>query len=45
MTTDKARTGTTLAETMAPAALLLGGVPMLTMLVMVAVRYVADGTF
>ena len=34
----------TLAETVAPAAFLLGAVPVLTTLVMTAVRYVADGT-
>ena len=33
-----------LAETVAPAAMLLAGVPLLTMLVMTAVRYIASGT-
>jgi hypothetical protein len=33
-----------LADTAMPAAMLLGGVPMLTVLVMTAVRYVASGT-
>jgi hypothetical protein len=31
-------------ERLAPAVLLLGGVPVLTVLVMSAVRYVASGT-
>ena len=35
----------TLADTLPPVAILLGGVPILTVLVMTAVRYVASGTF
>jgi len=34
----------TLADTLPPVVLLLGGVPVLTLLVMTAVRYVASGT-
>jgi len=34
----------TLAETLPPVVMLLGGVPALTVLVMTAVRYVASGT-
>jgi|PlaIllAssembly_1097288.scaffolds.fasta_scaffold1544922_2 hypothetical protein len=34
-----------LADTLPSVALLLGGVPALTLLVMTAVRYVASGTF
>jgi hypothetical protein len=34
----------TLADTLPPVAMLLGGVPVLTLLVMTAVRYVASGT-
>ncbi|HEY2776233.1 MAG TPA: hypothetical protein VGK20_19485 [Candidatus Binatia bacterium] len=33
-----------LHETLPPVAMLLGGVPALTILVMTAVRYVASGT-
>lgn len=33
-----------LTDTLPPVALLLGGVPLLTVLVMTAVRYVASGT-
>jgi len=33
-----------LADTLPPVALLLGGVPVLTLLVMTAARYVASGT-
>ncbi len=32
-------------DTLPPVALLLGGVPTLTVFVMTAVRYVASGTF
>jgi hypothetical protein len=35
----------TLADTITPAVTLLGGVPILTVLCMTAVRYVASGTF
>jgi hypothetical protein len=35
----------TLADTFTPAVTLLGGVPILTVLCMTAVRYVASGTF
>ncbi len=35
----------TLSDTITPAVTLLGGVPMLTLLCMMAVRYVASGTF
>lgn len=35
----------TIADTITPAITLLGGVPMLTLLCMIAVRYVASGTF
>jgi bacterioferritin (cytochrome b1) len=35
----------TLADTLTPVALLLGGVPTLTVFVMTAARYVASGTF
>lgn len=34
----------TLADTLPPVVMLLGGVPVLTLLVMTAVRYVASGT-
>lgn len=34
----------TLAETLPPAATLLAGVPALTILAMIAIRYVASGT-
>lgn len=33
-----------LADTLPPVVLLLGGVPVLTLLVMTAIRYVASGT-
>ena len=35
----------TLADTITPAVTLLGGVPILTVLCMTAVRYIASGTF
>jgi hypothetical protein len=35
----------TLADALPSVAMLLGGVPMLTVLVMTAARYVASGTF
>ena len=35
----------TLAEALPSAAMLLGGVPVLTVLVMTAARYVASGSF
>ena len=35
----------TFAETLPSVAMLLGGVPVITLLVMTAVRYVASGTF
>lgn len=34
----------TLADTLPPIAILLGGVPLLTILAMTAARYVASGT-
>jgi hypothetical protein len=34
----------TLADTLVPVATLLGGVPLLTVLVMTAARYVSSGT-
>lgn len=37
--------GTTLAEAALPVAMLIGGVPVLTCLVMTAARYVASGSF
>jgi len=36
---------TTLADALPSVAVLLGGVPVLTVLVMTAARYVASGTF
>ena len=38
-------TATSLADALPSVAMLLGGVPVLTVLVMTAVRYVASGTF
>jgi len=38
-------TAVSLAEALPSAAVLLGGVPILTVLVMTAARYVASGTF
>jgi hypothetical protein len=35
----------TLADTITPAVTLLGGVPVLTVLCMTALRYIASGTF
>lgn len=42
---DDGMTGITLADTLPPVAMLLGGVPVLTVLVMAAARYVASGSF
>ena len=42
---DDGMTTMTLAETLPPVAMLLGGVPILTVLVMTAARYVASGAF
>lgn len=41
---DPAQGDVTLLETLPPVALVLGGVPVLTLLGMTAVRYVASGT-
>jgi hypothetical protein len=38
-------TVTPLADALPPVAMLLGGVPVLTVLVMTAARYIASGTF